>query len=86
MFILIIIDVLTRFVVLKPLKTKEAKEIAYTLVKVFANYRVPKMIQFDNEATFLLKVVEELRFVPGFKARNIMKYNLRDLWWRPRGY
>ena len=74
-FILIIIDVLTRFVVLKPLKTKEVKEIAYTLVKVFTNYGVPKMIQFDNEATFLSKIVEELRFVSGFKARNIMKYN-----------
>ena len=77
-FILIIIDVLTHFVVLKPLKMKEAKEIAYTLVKVFMNYRVPKMIQFDNEATFLLKIVEELRFVSGFKARNIMKYNPRQ--------
>ena len=77
-FILIIIDVLTRFVVLKPLKTKEAKEIAYTLVKVFANYGVPKMIQFDNEATFLSKIVEELRFVLGFEARNIMKYNPRQ--------
>ena len=74
-FILIIIDVLTCFVVLKPLKTKEAKEIAYTLVKVFTNYGVPKMIQFDNEATFLSKIVEELRFVLGFKARNIIKYN-----------
>ena len=78
MFILIIIDVLTRFVVLKPLRTKEAKEIAYALVKVFANYGVPKMIQFDNEATFLSKIIEELRFVSGFEARNIMKYNPRQ--------
>ena len=77
-FILIIIDVLTRFVVLKPLRTKEAKEIAYALVKVFANYGVPKMIQFDNEATFLSKIIEELRFVSGFEARNIMKYNPRQ--------
>ena len=77
-FILIIIDVLTRFVVLKPLGAKEAKEIAYTLVKVFMNYRVPKMIQFDNEATFLSKIIEELRFVSGFEARNIMKYNPRQ--------
>ena len=36
------------------------------------------MIQFDNEATFLSKIIEELRFVSGFKARNIMKYNLRQ--------
>ena len=77
-FILIIIDVLTRFVVLKPLRTKEAKEIAYALVEVFANYGVPKMIQFDNEATFLSKIIEELRFVSGFEARNIMKYNPRQ--------
>ena len=48
-FILIIIDVLTRFVVLKPLKTKEAKEIAYTLVKVFTNYRVQSSGSKTNE-------------------------------------
>ena len=77
-FILIIVDVLTCYVVLKPLRTKGAKEIAYALVKVFANYGVPKVLQLDNEQTFLSKVVEELRFIAGFQKRNIMKYNPRQ--------
>ena len=61
MFILIIIDVLTCFVVLKPLKTKEVKEIAYTLVKVFTNYGVPKMIQFDNDCAVSEEEAERVR-------------------------
>ena len=65
-------------VVLKPLRTKGAKEIAYALVEVFANYGVPKVLQSDNEQTFLSKVVEELRFIAGFQKRNIMKYNPRQ--------
>ena len=77
-FILIIVDVLTCYVVLKPLRTKGAKEIAYALVKVFANYGVLKVLQSDNEQTFLSKVVEELRFIAGFQKRNIMKYNPRQ--------
>ena len=71
-------DVLTCYVVLKPLRTKGAKEIAYALVEVFVNYGVLKVLQSDNEQTFLLKVVEELRFIAGFQKRNIMKYNPRQ--------
>ena len=90
-FILIIVDVLTCYVVLKLLRTKGAKEIAYALVKVFVNYGVLKVLQSDNEQTFLSKVVEELRFIAGFQKRNIMKYNPRQnglwsgLWQRQRG-
>ena len=40
-FILIMVCVMTRFVFLKPLRTKSAKEVAFALVNVFANFGVP---------------------------------------------
>ena len=43
-FILIIVDVLTCYVVLKLLRTKGAKEIAYALVKVL---RLTRMVSFQ---------------------------------------
>ena len=38
----IMVCVMTRFVFLKPLRTKSAKEVAFALVNVFANFGVPQ--------------------------------------------
>ena len=73
-FILIIVDVLTRFVVLRPLMRKDAKTVALELVNLFANFGVAKIIQSDNESTFVSELLEELRGLMGFKARRVMKY------------
>ena len=73
-FILIIVDVLTRFVVLRPLMRKDVKMVALELVNLFANFGVVKIIQSDNESTFVSELLEELRGLMGFKARRVMKY------------
>ena len=77
-FILILVDVLTRFVILRPLKTKSAVEIAHVLVEVFANFGVPKILQTDNEQSFISDVLVELRKLSGFQHRRIMKYYPRQ--------
>ena len=41
--------VMTHFVFLKPLRTKSAKEVAFALVNVFANFGVPQILQSDNK-------------------------------------
>ena len=73
-FILIIVDVLTCFVVLRPLMRKDAKMVALELVNLFVNFGVPKIIQSDNKLTFVSELLEELRGLMGFKARRVMKY------------
>ena len=73
-FILIIVDVLTRFVVLRPLMRKDVKTVALELVNLFANFGVVKIIQSDNESTFVSELLEELRGLMGFKTRRVMKY------------
>ena len=60
-FILIMVCVMTRFVFLKPLRTKSAKEVAFTLVNVFANFGVPQILQSDNKQVMVADVLEELR-------------------------
>ena len=71
-FILIIVDVLTRFVVLRPLMRKDVKTVALELVNLFVNFGVAKIIQSDNESTFVSELLEELRGLMGFKARRVM--------------
>ena len=73
-FILIIVNVLTRFVVLRPLMRKDAKTVALELVNLFVNFGVAKIIQSDNKSTFVSELLEELRGLMGFKARRVMKY------------
>ena len=73
-FILVIIDVLTRFVILRPLVTKSAVEIASCLVEVFANFGVPKILQSDNDRALLNETTEKIRGLAGFQFRRIMAY------------
>ena len=73
-FILIMVCVMTCFVFLKPLRTKSAKEVAFALVNVFANFGVPQILQSDNEQVMVADVLEELRKLGGFQLRRIMKY------------
>ena len=48
---------MTRFVFLKPLRTKSAKEVAFALVNVFANFGVPRILQSDNEQVMVADVL-----------------------------
>ena len=73
-FILIMVCVMTHFVFLKPLRTKSAKEVAFALVNVFANFGVPQILQSDNKQVMVADVLEELRKLGGFQLRRIMKY------------
>ena len=73
-FILIIVDVLTRFVILKPVQDKRAITVAYVLVNVFTNFGILKILQSDNEKSFVGKVMQALRGIAGFEMRKIMNY------------
>ena len=55
-------------------KGKSAKEVAFALVNVFANFGVPQILQSNNEQVMVADVLEELRKLGGFQLRRIMKY------------
>ncbi|XP_074040062.1 uncharacterized protein [Leptinotarsa decemlineata] len=63
-FIMVYQDHLTKFVILKPLKTKTAEEVAYHLVDIFTLIGAPSILQSDNGREFANKIV----------------YNLKDYW------
>ena len=47
-FILVYQDHLTKFVQLRPLKTKTAEEVAYVLLDIFTIFGAPSIFQSDN--------------------------------------
>lgn len=59
-FILTYQDHLTKFVTLRPLKTKTAEEVAHTLVDIFCDKGAPTLLQSDNGKEFCNKVLAEV--------------------------
>lgn len=73
-YILLIVDIATRFVILRPLQTKEAEEMVWTLLQVFADFGLPKVIQHDRDKLFLNEVMDRVRNTAEFTSRAILRY------------
>lgn len=53
-------DHLTKFVILRPLKTKTALEVAHYLVDIFTTFGAPSILHSENGREFVNKVIDEL--------------------------
>lgn len=58
-------DHLTKFVLLKPLKTKRAEEIAYNLMEIYTTFGAPAILHSDNGREFVNSVINELHTMWG---------------------
>jgi transposase InsO family protein len=59
-YVLILVDVATRFVILRSLQSKEAPEVYAALLGIFADFGFPKIIQSDNGKEFVNGLVKQL--------------------------
>lgn len=59
-FIMVYQDQLTKFVQLRPLKTKTAEEVAYHLLQIFLTFGAPAILHSDNGREFCNRVISEL--------------------------
>lgn len=73
--VLVIKCVATRFVILRPCRTKEMAEIAWILFCIFADFGIPKILQSDNDPSFVNQVIEALKEQCGFDHRLVHSYN-----------
>lgn len=53
-------DNATKYVSLRPLKTKRAQEVAIELLKIFMTFGAPYILQSDNGREFTANIIEEL--------------------------
>jgi len=58
-------DHLTKFVILKPLKTKRVEEIAYNLMEIYTTFGAPAILHSDNGREFVNSVINELHTMWG---------------------
>lgn len=53
-------DHLTKFLILRPLKTKTAAEVAYNLTDIFCTFGAPATLQADNGREFVNQILDEI--------------------------
>jgi len=70
---------LTKFTILRPLKSKTAEEVAYQLMDIFFMFSAPFILQSDNGREFANKIIQNLADMwPGIcmESRDIL--NVKD--------
>src|SRR5215468_6650242 len=61
-------DHLTKFTILRPLKSKTAEEVVYQLMDIFFMFGAPFILQSDNGREFANKIIQNLADMwPGIK-------------------
>src|SRR3989338_6727736 len=73
-FFLVVIDICTRFILIRPLRDKSALTVARKLYRIFADLGVPRIVQSDNGKEFVNSVILQLKTQFGFKQRTITAY------------
>ncbi|KAJ8651912.1 hypothetical protein O0I10_012520 [Lichtheimia ornata] len=69
------VDVCTRYCVLRPLPNKQSDTIVKTLIQVFGDYGFPRYLQSDNGTEFVNQLVEKLAQATGFDHRLATPYH-----------
>jgi hypothetical protein len=58
--LLIVVDVCTRFVFLRPMPDKSDRSVALSLLSIFIDFGFPKILQSDNASEFVNTVMKQL--------------------------
>ncbi len=75
--LLVAVDIMSKFCILRTLKGKGMATIAATLWEIMAIFGMPKIIQSDNGAEFVNQLIKELVALNGIDHRTISPYNPR---------
>jgi transposase InsO family protein len=76
-YYLLLIDVATRFIFIRPLKDKFMYSIAQSLLKIFCDIGFPKILQSDNGSEFVNAILEALNKISKIDERHIAPYHHR---------
>ena len=74
-YILVCVDVFTRFIVCRPLFDKKAVSVAEELVKIFSLLGLPRIIQSDNGTEFANSVLNEITNILNIQQKFTTQYH-----------
>ena len=73
-YLLVMVDICTRFCILRPLPDKKAETIVRALVQIFCDFGLPKRIQSDNGTEFVNDLMKRFARHSGFEHRLVTPY------------
>jgi transposase InsO family protein len=76
-YCLVLVDVCSGFIMLRPIKEKTAETIAWELWNIFTIIGIPKILQSDNGSEFVNELIRALTKRLGVPHRFISEYNPR---------
>jgi transposase InsO family protein len=74
-FVLVFVDVATRFTIVRSLKSKSMNDVARLLWTVFVDFGFPKILQSDRGGEFVNSALAELATMTGVDHRLVAPYN-----------
>ena len=75
-YVLLIVDICSRFVFLRPTKDKTAATVAKVLLGIFADFGFPQIIQTDNDPSFANALMDEFTKLMRTQHRFATPYHL----------
>lgn len=66
-YLLVYQDLLTKFIILKPLITDRPSEVAYILLDIFSVFGAPAILNYYNNIDYIKQILEYMRKWPTFK-------------------
>ncbi|OBZ86740.1 Pro-Pol polyprotein [Choanephora cucurbitarum] len=73
-YMLVMIDICTRFVILRPIPNKTAEAVVQALIPVFCDFGIPRILQSDNGKEFANQVMQRFKAKAWFDHRLITPY------------
>ena len=76
-FVLVVVDVFTRFTILRAIPDKRKETIAIELWKIFCQFGPPKIVQSDNGGEFRNQIINKMLELVGVDKRLVAPYHPR---------
>jgi hypothetical protein len=74
-YILVMIDLFSRFIFLRALANKTAEDVAQALFSIFCDYGHPRIIQSDNGTEFVNQLMAKLTALYSWTHRRVVPYH-----------
>lgn len=76
-YLLVLVDICTRFCILRPISDKQSHTIVATLIQVFCDFGLPRILQSDNGTEFVNQLMQHFKRAAGFDHRLVTPYHPR---------
>ena len=76
-YIIVFVDIATRFVWLRCVQNNTSEEVARKFYKIASEFGFPKIVQSDNDPILVSHVIERFKVLCGFDHRTVSQYHAR---------